>query len=843
MMMAEKRPAESGQSKEDTFAVCPSCSRISNNLSSCDTCGAPLSADNTAECYTSEPKRQRTDNGPSTPTNLTNGRVTRSSPRINPVSTSETNGTSRSTPSTMNQAQPVPQALYMNTSNMTNNGPSPVSQPPGISSSVRPQALYVNVNNQVLPTVMQQLSSSGQVVTQGNSLTASAGAPVLQTQVVQSGASRPMMNSGGLVSSAGNSQYGVFPGSIMTGQVSMGGSVMTRPPPLGGTTRPPPYPSMPAASTPPNFNPPQQQQAANVKLSLPVSQIRVGLKRFSPATGVQFKEDGVMFTLKEYHQAPLMVNARAITKCKANMTPPFCAFFFYLEGSCIKQIRGIFNMKEWEFNDKSAVDKVRCISIFPSVIGARQSQLIQDSFMSMEVKFRRTERILQMIDMDTVIDILYGTNVGNLNEYAAQAEASRASESTVATNNVAGGARYGTNYQQPAQRPTASQILRTAAQASIGGSPQQGQAVRPISSTPAQMVARPNANTPTLVIPNDASRWNAMKKTLMVGGVYQVQMGDGQRKYCVWNGSNLQPCLVQDTEVQLRCKHVRIGSLRANVSGPVRVQNDNNVRGISFVLEVPSSSTPVPTATQKIDIFLPYGELNDVQLSTERIHAIFVYPNQTNVQRLRTRLHMTSYQKDPYYNPSSKDERHKHLVLFMEDINRDQKEALLKMKTPPTNKNFFHHIDVMRALQIISAINDNSKVQSKMDDYFGANANNIQDPIDKIVKEFQTSTTRAGTKPSALDDDDDDVIMTEEEIGTKCPYTQKEMDEPVRNLHCNHNYEKRAIYEFIQRKRMKSVDPKCPYAGCGNLVPLRMDDLIFNTELLTFIKNKKQKTS
>ncbi len=58
------------------------------------------------------------------------------------------------------------------------------------------------------------------------------------------------------------------------------------------------------------------------------------------------------------------------------------------------------------------------------------------------------------------------------------------------------------------------------------------------------------------------------------------------------------------------------------------------------------------------------------------------------------------------------------------------------------------------------------------------------------------------------DDDDDDVIMTEQEVGTKCPYTQKEMDEPMRNIHCNHNYEKQAIIEFIQRKKLKNIDPK-----------------------------------
>ena len=50
-------------------------------------------------------------------------------------------------------------------------------------------------------------------------------------------------------------------------------------------------------------------------------------------------------------------------------------------------------------------------------------------------------------------------------------------------------------------------------------------------------------------------------------------------------------------------------------------------------------------------------------------------------------------------------------------------------------------------------------------------------------------------------DDDDDVIMTQEEIGIKCPYTQKVMIEPVQNKHCGHNYEKNGIQEFVLRKK------------------------------------------
>ncbi len=47
---------------------------------------------------------------------------------------------------------------------------------------------------------------------------------------------------------------------------------------------------------------------------------------------------------------------------------------------------------------------------------------------------------------------------------------------------------------------------------------------------------------PLLNIPEDPEQWNSVKEKLVPGGVYQVQTRDGQRKYCLWNGSTLVPC-------------------------------------------------------------------------------------------------------------------------------------------------------------------------------------------------------------------------------------------------------------------------------------------------------------
>jgi len=55
-------------------------------------------------------------------------------------------------------------------------------------------------------------------------------------------------------------------------------------------------------------------------------------------------------------------------------------------------------------------------------------------------------------------------------------------------------------------------------------------------------VSRPQAAAPVLQIPTDQTRWQAMQKGLIPGGVYHVMMPDGGRQYCLWNGKQLVPC-------------------------------------------------------------------------------------------------------------------------------------------------------------------------------------------------------------------------------------------------------------------------------------------------------------
>jgi len=343
----------------------------------------------------------------------------------------------------------------------------------------------------------------------------------------------------------------------------------------------------------------------------------------------------------------------------------------------------------------------------------------------------------------------------------------------------------------------------------------------------------PGQQAPTLVIPQDSQRWNAMKKTLMVGGVYQVQMQDGRRKYCLWNGNDLLPygvqdknSLVQDQEVLLKCSHLRIGSLKAPCVGDIRVQNDNNNRGISFKLTLDRRT---------VELNIPQTGITDVFFSADpRYQILFIYTTQNTAINLCRQCGMVS-NKDPFYSSQARHERQRHLILFLKDINQEQKDALLAMKynvTPP--RRFIQEINLNKTLEILSAIKSDSFVQSTMDDHFGANRPKPKPTVNELDSLVRFVSGREEEEAAAAGDDDD-CLMTQEEVGTKCPYTQKIMVEPVQNIRCQHNYEKAAILEFIQRKKAKNIEAKCPYAGCGNQTPLVINELKANSGLKKYI--------
>lgn len=60
-----------------------------------------------------------------------------------------------------------------------------------------------------------------------------------------------------------------------------------------------------------------------------------------------------------YEYAPVLLNVRAILKCKTNLNlMQYPIFLLYLEGSCMKQMRNIFGLKEDEFSNDSPCELI-----------------------------------------------------------------------------------------------------------------------------------------------------------------------------------------------------------------------------------------------------------------------------------------------------------------------------------------------------------------------------------------------------------------------------------------------------------------------------------------------------
>ena len=217
----------------------------------CDKCGTTLSDDSVAHCYSAEPKRSclETDSGDS--------------------ASVQCNGDS-----------PDTNAATVSTS----------ASPPTADISVRPQALYVNVNNQAFP-VLGVAATTASVTTQ-----------------VNSSVSRPSSTA---VLATGQSLIPVtrtLPNTQTSSQ--------PRPANTVSSVTLPTYSLQPPQACLPNMTRiPVQQGLVSTTLNTPVQsatvapamssyvfqvnavQIRLGAKKFKPLTAVTFKDDGVLFTL------------------------------------------------------------------------------------------------------------------------------------------------------------------------------------------------------------------------------------------------------------------------------------------------------------------------------------------------------------------------------------------------------------------------------------------------------------------------------------------------------------------------------------------------------------------
>lgn len=235
----------------------------------CDKCGSALSDDNAAHCYSADPKR---------PCLETRASDTTTSSQCNGISTN------------------------------TSSADVSVSMSPSASdNSVRPQALYVNVNNQAFPVIGVAAATSASPASlpsgaaTSSRTNSSVSNPTATTVFTTSHTAVPAVRSSLQSSQTSSQPRPANVGSVTVTQITLP-TYNLQPPSQSYVSNVGRLPVPGAASTTIH---PSVQSVNAVAPALPSSyvfqvtsvQIRLGAKKFKPLTAVTFKDDGVLFTL------------------------------------------------------------------------------------------------------------------------------------------------------------------------------------------------------------------------------------------------------------------------------------------------------------------------------------------------------------------------------------------------------------------------------------------------------------------------------------------------------------------------------------------------------------------
>jgi len=253
----------------------------------CDTCGTTLSDDSAAHCYSAEPKRPCLET------------------RASDTTSTQCNGVSSNT-----------------------NGAAVSTTSPSVSdNSVRPQALYVNVNNQAFPVIGVPATSaqnasrpSVSVSTHADSsvsypnttsaFTTSHASSVAATRSVpstqSSGQPRPTNMGSVTVTQITLPMYNLQPptSSFVSNVARL---------PVQGLVSATTHTSVQAPTTVAPVS------SSSYVFQVTAVQIRLGTKKFKPLTAVTFKDDGVLFTL-----TGMLVKLISLTSGSLS----FCSFSF-----------------------------------------------------------------------------------------------------------------------------------------------------------------------------------------------------------------------------------------------------------------------------------------------------------------------------------------------------------------------------------------------------------------------------------------------------------------------------------------------------------------------------------
>ena len=225
----------------------------------CEKCGSALSDDNAAHCYSAEPKRPCVET------------------QANDTASTQCNGISSSTSDAV-----ISTSALSSTSD----------------NSVRPQALYVNVNNQAFPVLgvaaTTSASATSSAPVQGSTRANSSVSNAVSTTVFSTSLSAvpPVRTLPSAQISLPSRPTNV--GSVTVTQITLP-TYNLQPPYVSNVARLP-------VATPVHTSVQSAATVAPVPSSsyvfqVTAVQIRLGARKFKPLTAVTFKDDGVLFTL------------------------------------------------------------------------------------------------------------------------------------------------------------------------------------------------------------------------------------------------------------------------------------------------------------------------------------------------------------------------------------------------------------------------------------------------------------------------------------------------------------------------------------------------------------------
>ncbi|RZF36918.1 hypothetical protein LSTR_LSTR004606 [Laodelphax striatellus] len=75
-----------------------------------------------------------------------------------------------------------------------------------------------------------------------------------------------------------------------------------------------------------------------------------------------------------------------------------------------------------------------------------------------------------------------------------------------------------------------------------------------------------------------------------------------------------------------------------------------------------------------------------------------------------------------------------------------------------------------------------------------------------------------------LHPEDTDLLETQCTINLIDPISKSRMKDPVKNVICNHTYDRYSIAEIMKRKSATGI--RCPYQGCNNRELFKLQDLV-----------------